>query len=80
MRGESSKARQVRRAAVGLALASVLLAETGCQTFGLSASDFEAQQRGGTADTETGEVVGVAGSVAAFAAVLGAAIASAVGK
>ena len=46
----------------GMLFGIVLTAGVGCQTFSLSEEDFQRQQRGGTVDCETGQVVGVAGT------------------
>jgi hypothetical protein len=69
-----------RRLMGGLLGAVVLVACVGCQTFSLSEEDFQRQQRGETVDHETGEVVGVVGSVGYRGAIIGEAVTAAVRK
>ena len=57
------------------AIAAILLACAGCQTFTLSEEDFQKQQRGGVADPHVGAAVSVAGTAAYMGAVIGAAVA-----
>jgi hypothetical protein len=57
-------------------LGALVIITSGCQTFTLSEADFQKQQRGQVADPEVGKVVGAAGSAAALAAEIGAAIAA----
>ena len=56
------------------AIAAILLACAGCQTFTLSEEDFQKQQRGGVADPHVGAAVSVAGTAAYMGAVIGAAV------
>ena len=63
-------------AAAGLAL----IACAGCQTFSLSEEDFQKQRRGQTVDQETGEVVGVAGTLGYYGAMIGKLVSEAVKK
>ena len=74
------KSKIQRRLEVGLLLGVVLTGCVGCQTFSLSNEDFQKQQRGKMVDPETGQVVGVAGTVGYLGAVVGGAIATAVKK
>jgi nitrate/nitrite transporter NarK len=55
----------------------VLAACAGCQTFSLSEEDLQKQQRGEMADRQTGEVVGLVGSIGYLGAIVGAAVAEA---
>ena len=63
-------------AAAGLAL----IACVGCQTFSLSEEDFQRQQRGQTVDPETGEVVGVVGTLGYYGALIGKMVSEVVRK
>lgn len=58
----------------------VLIACTGCQTFSLSEEDFQRQQRGQTVDPETGEVVGVVGTLGYYGALIGKMVSEVVKK
>jgi len=69
-----------RRLMGGLLLGVVLTGCVGCQTFSLSDEDFQKQQRGGMVDQETGEAVGVVGTVGYYGAIVGDAVAEAVRK
>jgi hypothetical protein len=60
-----------------LLVGGVLLTCVGCQTFSLSSKDFQKQQRGEMVDPETGEVVGIVGTVGYFGAIIGEAVAGA---
>jgi hypothetical protein len=57
-----------------------LLVCTGCQTFTLSEEDFERQQRGEMVDRKTGELVATVGTAGYYGAMLGQAVAAALGK
>jgi hypothetical protein len=52
----------------------------GCQTFKLSEADFQKQQSGKMVDRETGEAVGVVGTMGYYGTMIGAAVAEALGK
>jgi nitrate/nitrite transporter NarK len=70
------KSRLQRRLTGGL-MAAILTACAGCQTFSLSEEDLQKQQRGEMADRQTGEVVGLVGSIGYLGAIVGAAVAEA---
>jgi hypothetical protein len=69
-----------RRLMGGLLLGIVLTGCVGCQTFSLSDADFQKQQKGGTVDPQTGEIVGVVGTAACYGAIIGEFIAEALRK
>jgi hypothetical protein len=58
----------------------VMITGAGCQTFSLSQEDFQKQQRGQTVDRETGDAVGVAGTVGYYGFMIGEILAAAFGK
>jgi len=64
-----------RRLIGGLLFGVVLTACVGCQTFSLSDEGFQKQQRGETVDRETGEAVGVVGTLGCYGAIVGGAVA-----
>ena len=66
--------------AVALAAGVVLIAGAGCQTFRMSEEDFQKQQRGEMVDKETGEAVGVAGTIGYYGYVLGECLSAAFSK
>ena len=70
---------QLRRIG-GLLLTVVGLTTAGCQTFNLSEEDFERQQRGEMIDPETGNVVGVVGTVGYCGALIGEVVSAAFRK
>ena len=63
------------RCSHALAIAAMVLAGAGCQTFNLSEEDFQKQQRGGVADQRVGAAVSAAGTAAYLGAMIGAAAA-----
>ena len=69
-----------RRLIGGLLFGVVVTGCVGCQTFSLSDEDFQKQQRGETVDRETGDVVGVVGTLGYFGVIVGEAVADAVRK
>ena len=69
-----------RRLTSGLLLGIVLIGCAGCQTFSLSNEDFQKQQKGQVIDPKTGEVVGVVGTAGYYGAMIGEAVAGAMGK
>lgn len=69
-----------RRLIRGLLTGVVLSTCVGCQTFKLSESDLQKQQSGKMVDRETGEAVGVVGTLGYYGAMIGAAVAEALGK
>jgi hypothetical protein len=69
-----------RRLIGGLLVGVVLSTCMGCQTFKLSEADFQKQQNGKMVDRETGETVEVVGTVGYYGAMIGAAVAEALGK
>jgi len=69
-----------RKLTGGLLLGIVFTGCVGCQTFSLSDADFQKQQKGGTADPQTGEIVGVVGTAACYGAIIGEFIAEVLGK
>ena len=69
-----------RRLICGLLFGVVLTGCVGCQTFSLSDEDFQKQQRGETADRETGDIVGVVGTVGYYGAIVGEAVTEATRK
>ena len=79
MNTESASPRRYRQRMVLLAGAALLMG-AGCQTFSLSEEDFRKQQRGQMVDRETGDIVGAAGTLGYYGAVIGAVAAEAVRK
>ena len=72
---------RLQRRLIGGLLAGVVLSTcVGCQTFKLSQADFEKQQSGKMVDRETGEAVEVVGTAGYYGAMIGAAVAQALGK
>ena len=69
-----------RRLIGGLLIGVVLSTCVGCQTFKLSEADFQKQQSGKVVDRETGDTVGVVGTMGYYGAMIGAAVAEALGK
>jgi hypothetical protein len=69
-----------RRLMGGLLLGIVLTGCVGCQTFSLSDADFQKQQKGGTVDPQTGDIVRVVGTAGYYGAMIGEFVAEAVGK
>lgn len=69
-----------RRLISGLLTGVVLSTCVGCQTFKLSEADFQKQQSGKMVDRETGEAVGVVGTMGYYGTMIGAAVAEALGK
>ena len=69
-----------RKLTGGLLLGIVLTGCVGCQTFSLSDADFQKQQKGQVIDPKTGEVVGVVGTAGYYGAMIGEAVAGAMGK
>jgi hypothetical protein len=65
---------KVGKTALALATALVLLT-TGCQTFSMTDEEFYRQQRGQSIDPETGAVVGTAGTLGYWGAMIAAAVA-----
>jgi hypothetical protein len=68
------------KSALALFTAVILLTSTGCQTCRLSEEDFQKQQRGEMVDKETGEVVGVVGTLGYYGYILGECLSAAFGK
>lgn len=75
-----STSQQLRSLALALVAGTVLITCTGCQTFSLSAEDFQRQQSGQTVDRETGEAVAAAGTVGYFGTMIGKMAGAAFGK
>ena len=77
----SNKISPANRHLIGGLLTGVVLSTcVGCQTISLSEEDFQKQQNGKMVDRETGEAVEVVGTVGYYGAIIGAAVAGALGK
>ena len=69
-----------RRLALVLVAGVVLTNFSGCQTFSLTKEDVERQQRGEMVDQQTGDAVGVVGTLGYYGAVIGKFVGAAFGK
>ena len=69
-----------RKLALTLVAGIILITGAGCQTCRLSEEDFEKQQRGEMVDKETGEAVGMVGTLGYYAYLLGECLSAAFRK
>jgi hypothetical protein len=76
MNGHFRKRQETGRLKISaLWLLLLALLGSGCQTFSLTEEQFAQQQQGQVADPETGAVVGAAGTLGYFGAMIGALVA-----